>query len=74
MSDPINPDHYKQGDVECIDAIQAALGDEGFKGYCCGNAIKYAWRYRFKGGVEDLEKANFYLGRLIEITRIDKLG
>lgn len=66
MSDPVNnPDHY-QGDIECIDAIQAALTEEEFAGYCKGNIIKYVWRERRKSGVQDLEKALWYQIRLIE--------
>lgn len=64
-SDAVNhPAHYTQGGVECIDAIQAATG-EGFEGYLAGNIIKYVFRYRYKGGVEDLKKARWYLDRLI---------
>jgi hypothetical protein len=60
--DPVKfPAHYNQGDIECIDALRSALGDEGFVGFCVGNVIKYLWRYRHKGGVEDLRKAEEYL-------------
>lgn len=59
-----HPAHYTQGDVECIDAIKSALTEEEFRGYCKGNALKYTWRERMKGGAEDLEKACWYLGRL----------
>jgi hypothetical protein len=64
-SDPINPSHYKQGGIECIEAIKAALG-EGFPGYLRGNVMKYLWRYKEKGGVEDLRKSAWYLGRLVK--------
>ena len=60
-----HPAHYTAGDIECIDAIRAALGD-GFADYCLGNVIKYVWRHRMKGGAEDLEKARVYLGWAIE--------
>lgn len=59
-----SPPHYKKGSVECIDAIQAALTPEEFRGYCKGNALKYVWRERWKDGVESLDKANWYLKRL----------
>ena len=64
-SDHINPIHYKQGGIECIEAIKAALGD-GFPGYLRGNVMKYLWRYKEKGGVDDLKKARWYLDRLIK--------
>ena len=61
-----NPFHYTQGDIECIDAIRAALGAEGFMAFCRGNSIKYLWRYNHKGGKQDLKKAQWYLEKLIE--------
>jgi hypothetical protein len=64
-SDPVNPSHYKQGGIECIDAIKAATGD-GFVGYVWGNVLKYLWRWPKKGGVDDLKKAAWYLDRLIQ--------
>jgi hypothetical protein len=64
-SDPINPFHYKQGGIECIEAIKAATGD-GFIGYVWGNVLKYLWRWPKKGGVDDLKKARWYLDRLIQ--------
>ena len=57
-----NPPHYNQGgDIECIDAIIAALTEEEFRGYCKGNVMKYVWREKHKGGKESLAKAKWYL-------------
>jgi hypothetical protein len=64
-SDPVNPSHYKQGGIECIEAIKAATGD-GFVGYVWGNVLKYLWRWPKKGGIDDLKKARWYLDRLIK--------
>ena len=58
------PPHYRQGDIECIDAIRAALTEEEFRGYCKGNALKYVWRERHKGGNESLLKADWYIAKL----------
>lgn len=70
MSDSVNhPAHYTGGDIECIDAIKAALG-ERYEGYLQGNAMKYLWRYRLKGKpYEDLQKAAWYVARLAEEVR-----
>ena len=57
-------------DIECIDAIRAALG-VGFKEYLQGNILKYIWRHKYKNGVEDLNKARWYLDRLIEAEITD---
>lgn len=56
-----HPSHYNQSHIECIDAIQAALTDEEYRGFCKGNIIKYVWREKHKGGAESLEKAQWYL-------------
>ena len=65
IADPINPSHYKQGGIECIEAIKAALGG-GFPDYLRGNVMKYLWRYKEKGGVDDLKKSAWYLDRLFK--------
>lgn len=52
---------YAEDSIECIDAIRAALGEEGFKAYCRGNVIKYSWRAGRKGdGSVDMAKAAQY--------------
>ena len=63
-----NPLHYNQSGIECLDAIEAATG-EGYEFYLQGNILKYLWRYRYKNGLEDLKKAEFYLKRLIEVEK-----
>jgi hypothetical protein len=63
MKDNINPDHYNQGGASCIEYIEAKQ-----LSYHEGNVIKYITRYKFKNGLEDLKKAQWYLNRLIEIT------
>ena len=67
VNDSVNhPKHYVKGGLECIDVIKAAVTDlSGFEGYCIGNIIKYCWRWKSKGGVEDLRKARKYLEFLI---------
>ncbi len=74
MSDKINhPAHYTQGDIECIDAIKAAtVNKKGVEAVCTANIIKYVWRYESKNGLEDLNKAKWYLERLI--AEVEKLA
>lgn len=68
-NDPVNhPNHYTQGTIECIDAIQASMTFESFCGFLKGNAQKYLWRYENKGkAIEDLQKAQWYISKLIEV-------
>jgi len=66
MTDAINPNHYRRGSVECIDAIEAATVDKrGIEAACTANIVKYLWRYEAKNGLEDVKKARWYLDRLI---------
>lgn len=66
QADPVeHPSHYTTGDIECIEAIKASLDTAEFLGYCQGNAIKYLWRWRYKGGSEDLRKARWYVERML---------
>ena len=65
-ADMVNhPPHYNKYGVECIEALRSACG-EGFEYYLQGNVMKYLWRYRYKNGIEDLKKANWYLELLME--------
>tara|TARA_S200002703_G_C3680294_1_gene208904 strand:+ start:276 stop:533 length:258 start_codon:yes stop_codon:yes gene_type:complete len=61
------PDHYNKGAIEAIEAIKASMPEHEFKGYLKGNALKYLWRYDYKGKpVEDLRKCRWYIDRLIQ--------
>ena len=60
----IEPEHYKQGQYETIEVIEDIVED--FESYLLGNIIKYISRYKNKNGVQDLEKAEWYLRRLIK--------
>ena len=64
MKDAINyPAHYTQGKggIEPLDYIVA-----NNLNFLEGNIIKYVTRYQYKNGTEDLEKAKFYINKLIE--------
>ena len=64
--DKINPSHYKQGKVECIDALEAAtINLSGIDAVCTANVIKYMWRWKEKNGAEDLKKAIWYIEKII---------
>ena len=62
-----HPSHYTDGEIECIDAIEAQLTAEEYRGYLRGNCAKYLWRCMLKGKpVEDLKKCQWYLERLLQ--------
>ena len=59
------PPHYNLGGMEAIDYIKQQLGD-GIVDYCEGNVLKYLHRWRFKNGLQDLKKAQWYLNKMVE--------
>jgi len=64
--DPVNhPDHYTQhpSGVECIQITE-------HMSFNLGNAIKYIWRSHLKAGMQDLEKARWYLDREIKRRKL----
>ena len=62
-----HPSHYNQSKIECIEAIDAAIENlKGKEAFYTGNVIKYMWRWKDKNGTEDLQKAKWYLNRLID--------
>ena len=67
MNDPVNrPAHYTSGDIECIDAMEAACTPEEFRGYLRMCVLKYLWRLNHKGNpLQDARKAQWYLNRLV---------
>jgi hypothetical protein len=72
MTDFVNhPPHY-QGSIECIEAIEASMSPEAFKGALKANVMKYIWRYETKGGAESLRKAEWYLQRLISLREAEE--
>lgn len=73
VNNPVDhPKYYTKGGIECIEAIKASMSVEEFQGYCKGNVLKYLWRWREKNGLEDLQKAQVYLGWLCD--DIEKRG
>jgi hypothetical protein len=69
LEDNVNsPKHYNHNHkgIEAIVAIEASMSSEEFLGYLKGNVLKYIWRYRYKNGIEDLNKATWYLNLLKE--------
>lgn len=62
------PNHYKgRNGMEVIDVIKNfAPCPEYAEGFFFGNVVKYVLRHSQKNGLEDLKKAQVYLGWLIE--------
>jgi len=63
----VGGDHYKNKPIQPWDYIVS--NDLGF---LAGNVVKYVSRYKDKNGVQDLEKAQHYLSKLIEVETAEK--
>ena len=63
------PSHYMLEDgTEVKNHIRSILGDEGFKSWAIGNAIKYVSRYKEKGKpIQDLKKAQENIQMVIDV-------
>lgn len=70
--DSVNhPKHYltRKG-IETIDVIEAFTdGLDGIEAVCTANVIKYICRWKKKNGLQDLEKAEWYLKKLMEVIK-----
>ena len=55
-----HPEHYTKGHETSEYIISWGMD------FLEGNVIKYVTRYKFKHGIDDLKKAEWYLKRLIE--------
>jgi hypothetical protein len=67
--DPVHrPAHYTSGEIECVDAIESALGREQFIGFLRGQVLKYQWRLGKKNdAAEDNNKAIWYASKLRDV-------
>lgn len=60
--------HYNQGKYEVIEVLKDWLSPEEYKGFLRGNVLKYVARYQQKGGAKDLQKAEYYNKKLMEVV------
>lgn len=65
-----HPKHY-QGKHECIDEMIAMFGVEAVKHFCMCNVYKYRYRAAAKNGQEDLDKADWYMDKLMELGGVN---
>lgn len=59
------PEHYHKYGMDTLEFLEKGFPPEVVRSFCLGNVIKYSQRYKLKGGIEDLEKAKYYLEYLL---------
>lgn len=62
----MHQEYYEKNGIQPIDIMKANFTPEEYTGFLKGNILKYLLRYKRKNGVEDLAKAQVYLGWLLE--------
>jgi hypothetical protein len=62
----VKPSHYNQGSIECIDYLKDVSSTDEYHGFLINNVRKYLHRYKGKNGLNDLQKAQWYLNKLVE--------
>lgn len=65
--DKIKPDYYHKGGIDVIRFMETKVNKDEMRGFFRGNVLKYVTRFHEKNGVDDLNKAKYYLERLIEL-------
>ena len=66
-----HPAHYEAStSIECIEAMMVTFGERAVCHFCVCNAFKYIWRHKNKGGLEDIEKAQWYIDKAFEINEM----
>jgi hypothetical protein len=60
----IGGDHYQKQGIQPWDIIEQYDLD-----FFAGNIVKYILRYKYKNGLEDLQKAEHYIKKLIELEK-----
>jgi len=61
------PKHYLKGGMHLLEILEMKLPKEHIEGFLRCNCIKYLFRYDQKNGIEDLNKAKWYLNELISL-------
>jgi hypothetical protein len=64
----VSGNHYKEMPVQPWAVMEAVLTPEEFRGFLCGNVIKYSMRAGRKVGSDDAGKAKHYMQKLREVT------
>ena len=63
-----HPDHYNNGNMECIDGMVGAFGNDEVRIFCKLNAFKYLWRLGHKDDeAQEVGKIKWYLDKYIEL-------
>ena len=72
MSNVNHPKHYNiEGRKECIEEMIDIFGVQDVMVFCKLNAYKYRYRHELKNGREDLDKAAWYMNKLMELEGVE---
>ena len=70
--DPVHPTHYMLPDgLQVIDVELAMFGKEAVKSHCLCTAVEYLLRCKQKNGDQDVEKAEWWVRKYLELAKED---
>ena len=71
MKDDIinKPNHYHKNNIDVIKFSELQFDEKELQGFFRINIIKYITRFDRKNKIEDLQKAKFYINKLIELNK-----
>lgn len=64
-----HPNHYTNGEIECIDEMIQVFGKQAVMDFCLCNVWKYRYRAFAKNGQEDIAKSNWYMKKYLELKK-----
>lgn len=69
MADNVNhPSHYEAStSIECIEAMELMFDFYDVQQFCLCKAFEYIWRHKHKNGLEDLDKAQWYINHAAQL-------
>lgn len=66
----LKPSYYHTGNIDVIKFAEENFVPAELKGFYRINVLKYVTRFDKKNRLEDLQKADFYLQKLIELEGV----
>ena len=70
-----HPAHYnRDGSMECIEEMVVVFGFKRTMDFCLLNVWKYRYRAADKGGVQDMEKSDWYMRMFVELDKRMRRG
>lgn len=69
--DVVHPEHYQlPGGMQVVDIELAVFGRAALMEHCLCSATEYILRHKRKNGLEDIRKAQWWIGKYLELAEM----